>query len=102
MKGAQKVLSMVHDKDGPWSNWDVVNTIESAPGAKCVYGDIQIIRNHDTREVQIIVSLYAESSRKFAEAVDALPPEEQGTFFSLAPDWHGTGEELIAAAKELT
>jgi hypothetical protein len=93
---------MVHDKDGPWSNWGVVNTIESAPGAKAVYGDIQIIRNHDTKEVRIIVSLYAESSRRFEEAVDALSLEERGTFLSLAPDWHGTGEELIAAAKELT
>jgi|LakMenEpi03Aug12_release.lakeMendotaPanAssembly.Ray.scaffolds.fasta_scaffold1958040_1 hypothetical protein len=101
MRGARKVISMVHDKSA-WDDWDVVNTIESASGAKIVYGDIQVIQNNKTREVRIIVSLYAESSKRFGEAVSSLSFEEKEAFTALAPDWHGTGEELIYAAKELS
>lgn len=33
--------------------------------------------------------------------MDGLTPEQKNTLVRLAPDWHGTAEDLINAAKEL-
>jgi len=58
------------------------------------------------RLASIMKSLYDQNINRFdevaVEAVQRLTPEQQETFLSLVPEWSGTVDELIEAARELT
>jgi hypothetical protein len=65
--------------------------------------DVDLFQNVETRERRIHINI-ADDARHAAliSSLNELNDEQVGTLMSLAEAWHGTAEELVEAAKELT
>ena len=84
----------------PYEEWELVNILKSSSDR--LLHDIDVARHLETKEVYLLVNLFSDKHQELSNKMDLLSWEERDVVIGLAADWHGTLEELIDTAKELT